>query len=70
MIRGLERLFYEKGKRFFTRGCWAPQGSGHELPELKDKALRHRFWILGVPVWSQELDSIFVPSNWVYSTLL
>ena len=40
----------------------ASQGSGHSpnLLEFKkhlDNALRHRFCILGGPVWNQELDS-------------
>ena len=46
----------------------AAQGSGHglKLPEFKkhlDNTLSHRVWILGGPVWSQQLDSvIFVGS--------
>jgi len=43
----------------------APQSSGHgpELlvfKELLDNSLRRRVWILGGPVWRQELDSILV----------
>ena len=43
----------------------AVEGRGHspELTEFReslDTALRHRVWILGGPVWSQELDSILM----------
>ena len=41
----------------------AAEGSGHgpeirEFKERLDTTLRHRVWILGGPVWSQELDSM------------
>ena len=41
------------------------QGSGHspellEFKECLDNTLRHRVWILDGPVWSQELDSVFL----------
>jgi len=38
----------------------APQCSGHSPKQLefKDNALRHRVWISGGPVWSQELDAL------------
>ena len=43
----------------------AAQGSEHgpDLPELKkhlDNMLRCRVWVLGGPVWSQELDSMIL----------
>ena len=43
----------------------ASQGSGWgiKLPELKehlDNTLRHRVWILGSPVWSQELELVIL----------
>lgn len=31
-----------------------------ELKESLGNALRHRAWILGGPVWSQELDSLIL----------
>jgi len=41
-------------------GC---PGHGPKLLEFKeclDNTLRHRVWILDGPVWSQELDSVFL----------
>ena len=36
----------------------AAQGSGCTLQEFMDNTMRHRVWILGGPVWSQELESV------------
>jgi len=50
---------------FFTRGQWKwnrlSRAVGLELLEFMEclnSALRHRMWVLGGPVWSQELNSI------------
>jgi len=54
----------------------APQGGGHgtgcpgqwarpQVPEFNEhlgKAFRYRVWILGGPLWSQELDSMILVS--------
>ena len=62
----------------------APEDGGHgtgcsgalpQVPEFKecsDSTLRHRVWILGGPVWSQELDSMLlrVPSKLEYAVTL
>ena len=53
----------------------APQGSEHdprllEFKEHLDNTLRHRISILGVPVWSQDLDlMILVDPFQLYSIL-
>lgn len=49
-------------------GCWSSN-------KCLDSALRHRVWILGGPVWIQELVSVilggpFQPSNMEYSIVL
>jgi len=68
MLTGTE-LRQEGGSWGLGTGA-APQGGGHgtgcpglwarpPVPEFKeclDSALRHRVWILGGPVWSQELN--------------
>ena len=51
---------------------WAAQGSrnGPELLEFKDSALRTGVWLLGGPVWSQELDSMIITGPFQFGTMI
>ena len=56
----------------------AALGSGHHGPKLLEfreclyTALRHRVWMLDVPMWGQELDLMILmgPSSSGYSMIL